>query len=288
MSETGASHVRPFDFRSPCRLSLPVESRLVDWQRRAARLLPQKWLTWVPGETAWTCPSPETIDCATAELPEQVAVFQVDVAGQTQPALLAISGELAVPLVLSVLGDQVESVPERRVVTPVEMSILELLVAQTIEALNEGGIGAGYPKCELVGAVPRPVPMRIFPLEENLVVLRFCSRFAWGDGALQWIWPESMAEGLFVDTTPLADATAEDSRVLAAVAQRLPFEIRVRLGGVKLSVAELATLSEGDVLILDQKITEPLTCHVGHQPLLKAWPTVTGNRQSIQIASVDG
>ncbi len=287
MIETAGNHIRPFDFRSPCRLSLHVESRLGDWQRRAARLLPQKWLTWLPLTTVWTCPSPETIDCASAEFSEQFAVFQIDVDGQQQPTLLAVPCDLAVPLVLSVLGEQVDAVPPQRGVTSVETAILELLVQQTIEALNEGGGGAGYPQCQLVQPLVQPVPMRIFPLEENLVVLRFTAQFPWGEGSVQWIWPESMAETLFVDALPLADASAEDSRVLGAVALRLPFEIRVQLGAVKLHVTELATLSEGDVLILDQKIHEPLVCRIGNQPLLQAWPTVTGNKQSIQIASVD-
>lgn len=287
MSDPVASPIRPFDFRSPCRLSLHVESRLGDWQRRAARLLPQKWLSWLPLTTAWTCPSAETIDCASAEFPEQVAVFQVDVENQSQPTLMAVSGELAVPLVLAVLGDPPGEPIEGRALTSVESSVLELLIHQTVAALNEGGGGAGYPQCKLVRFLDKPVAIRLFPLEENLVVLRFTAGFPWGTGSVQWIWPESMAEGMFEAPLPLADASAEDSRVLSAVALRLPFELRVQLGAARLHVAELASLQEGDVLILDQKINEPLHCFVGGQPLLQAWPTVTGTRQSIQIAGTE-
>jgi len=51
-----------------------------------------------------------------------------------------------------------------------------------------------------------------------------------------------------------------------------------------MTMSELAALTAGDVIILDQRIGEPLLATVGDVPVFWGWPGRLGMRQAYQIA----
>ncbi len=278
-----SDEVLSFDFRSPCRLPLQVESRLLDWQLRASRLLPQKWSAQLRFTTSWEVPTPETIDCRKAELPKDFVVFQVRLANAELPTLIGLPSDLAIALVQTVLGQDIQELGPPRQLTSIEISLLEMLLQKAVDSLNEGGVGAGYPTCTLGHHDTQPLLIRIYPSEPELVVLRFKAQLPFGESSLQWIWPGTLADDLFLDLDPLATGSHEHSQHLRNLVMRVPVDVAVELGSVKLHVSDLANLSKGDVLVLDQRISEPLTCRVAGQPLLQGWPVKSGQRQAIQI-----
>ena len=70
------------------------------------------------------------------------------------------------------------------------------------------------------------------------------------------------------------------------LAQRLPFELRVRLGRAHLSLQQLSTLKPGDVLVLDQPVSEPLVGEIGGVEKFHLWPGRDGQRQAVQVDEV--
>jgi flagellar motor switch protein FliM len=257
---------------------------MLDWQRRGCKLLPQAWAEHIGYPTVWETESPENVECATTELPEHSVAFHITIQGHEQPTLLAIPSELGLALVQSVLGQSVESLEEARALTSIETSLLEVLAGQVASALNEGAQGAGFPTLVLAQYDPRPLMIGLFPTEAELVVLRFTVSGPFGKSELRWLWPESLAETLFNSNShDNGDANATESPQLRDLLLRAPFEITVELGTTELNVSELAELKVGDVLVFDQKISEPLNCIVGEQVIMRAWPATTGKQQSIQI-----
>ncbi len=67
-------------------------------------------------------------------------------------------------------------------------------------------------------------------------------------------------------------------------AARLPVTCRVRLGATSLSLADLASLQEGDVLMLDRAVGEPIELLVGQRCKLLCRPLAVGETVAVEIA----
>jgi flagellar motor switch protein FliM len=278
---------RSFDFRNPSRLPIEVESRLLDWQARTCRLMSHKWSHPLAVTTTWETSPPEAVSCGKGDLPEHFAVARVSLAGVNQTTLLAMPSELAVALVQTALGQSVEALDQPRELTSIELSILEVFFGHMIDAMNEGGGGVGYPECTFTQFDPQPLMLQIFPAESELNVLQFHVTAPFGTSAIRWVWPASVAEQLFLTDERPTVANAETARQLEDAALQMPFQLSVELGVAKLHITELANLKEGDVLVLNQRISEPLKCKVAQRVMMRGWPTTTGSRQSIQIAALN-
>ncbi|MFZ0565331.1 MAG: FliM/FliN family flagellar motor C-terminal domain-containing protein [Chlamydiales bacterium] len=64
----------------------------------------------------------------------------------------------------------------------------------------------------------------------------------------------------------------------------IPWQASVILGQTTLPMAACLELQEGDVLILDQKIDEPLSVQVGEQTPLHGFGGLVHTRKGIKIA----
>ena len=62
-------------------------------------------------------------------------------------------------------------------------------------------------------------------------------------------------------------------------------EISVQLGAARLPLHQLTRLRVGDLVILDQRVHEPLAAFVAGEQKFKGWPGRAGARQAFQIDS---
>lgn len=65
----------------------------------------------------------------------------------------------------------------------------------------------------------------------------------------------------------------------------LPFEVRALLGVVDIDAADYQTLRVGDIILLDQKASQPLTLNVGETNRFKAIPGLEGIHKAVKIGS---
>ncbi|MCA9186639.1 MAG: FliM/FliN family flagellar motor switch protein [Pirellulaceae bacterium] len=278
---------KAFDFRRPCRLSVPVEKRIGKWQAAFCSLVPEKWAPLLPLSLQWSPSATETAAPMQAESAIPQAGFGVHLRNLPQPTLLTLPRNLAILLVNGVVGSQTDELPQDRKLTEVEISLLELLAQEMLNALNESWSIANENPCRLGAFDPLPRLVRAFAGQEDLVIVRFqVGNDTIGLHSCHWYWPESVAMALF----PQEDD--DDEQLLHAaqmkeVAQRIPMQVSVRLGSASLHVSELATLSCGDVIVLDQRVGDPLTGYVGEKPVYVGWAGRVGNRQGFQVAEVN-
>lgn len=68
----------------------------------------------------------------------------------------------------------------------------------------------------------------------------------------------------------------------------LPVEISVLLGTIDLPFSQLARLRPGDLVILNQSVSEPLTALVAGEKKFQVWPGRVGSRPAFQIKSSIG
>ena len=106
-----------------------------------------------------------------------------------------------------------------------------------------------------------------------------------GEQELFWIWPEPLAHELFpADLGQVTTPVIKDE--LQQLAKRIPLDLSIRLGEVEIDVADLAGIRVGDVIVLDQRVSEPLKCFLCEQLFLEAWPGQQNARRAIQVHHV--
>ena len=119
------------------------------------------------------------------------------------------------------------------------------------------------------------------------ILCRFEIAGPWGTQPFWWVLPHKPTlEILSQDDASQQEKSTENQHDMEALAREIPVQVIVRLGSASLHVAELASLSSGDVVVLDQRITEALVAEIAGEEKYRVWPGRVGARQAIQIESL--
>ena len=281
------------DFTKPARLAGNPEDRLAEWLRVGCRSAVQRATRHLatPVDFALREVKALTPREALATLPEGSIGFRVAFGDKSDPSLFASSRPLALALVASSLGDASGTLPPDRELTAVEESLYEYL----LQNLFAGALAETCP-----GQTPIPLTVQQrepstgwIRLFGSLECLLFCTIDIQGPmGKEVWYWlvpPRGSLEQL-ARPGGEADApqTTTESRRVEALVRELPVEVAVALGSIELTLADLGSLRAGDLLILEQRISEPLAGLVDGQEKFKAWPGRVGSRLAIQVESLSG
>ena len=90
------------------------------------------------------------------------------------------------------------------------------------------------------------------------------------------------------DSTQRTNSAVPDASTrvrLESLVRELNTEVAVRLGTVQLSTPQLANLRVGDLVVLDQRVGDPLQATIGDEPRYLGWPGQVGLRQAYVIDS---
>ncbi len=283
---------RLYDFRRPAPPSGGLDQRLTGWLIAACRLAGQRWQQHLPYRVELALGDVEALapDEALGRLPEAVVGYRAALGGGEPSSLFALPRPLALTLVAGALGDESGAVAEDRELTPIEAPLFEYLMQEGLAAaLTETWPGARPAPVSLRGPDPSPRLTRLFA---GLEVVFCCSFTLSGPmGLHEWHWLVPAAGPLAQLARPSAAAPAADAgtaRKLEAAVRELPVEVVVGLGSAELTLAQLAALRPGDLLILDQRVAEPLPCALDGQTKFRGWPGRVGGRQAVSITALIG
>ncbi len=135
---------------------------------------------------------------------------------------------------------------------------------------------------------PSPRWTRLFVKTEQVLQCTFTLRGPFGEQDWYWLAPYRLLHER-INRADIAEPSLmpqEAARKLAALVRELPVEVTVDLGTIDLPIAQLAALAPGDLLILNQRVSEPLNVRVDRRPKFRGWPGRVGVRQSLQIESL--
>ncbi|HTU22189.1 MAG TPA: FliM/FliN family flagellar motor switch protein [Gemmataceae bacterium] len=282
---------RAYNFRKPDRLAGTLEHRLTAWLRsasqlaadRAAQLLPFRIEMALQGIAQ--APPLEVLSA----LPETVLGYRIASAGSSADMLFLWPRPLALALVNAALGETPTELPADRELTAVELSLCEYLMQALGAAVLQETWRGGKPLLLTVQErEPSPRWTRLFVKAEQLLQCTFTLRGPFGDQEWYWLAPyqalhELLAHAETIDSSLFQQ---ESTRKLEALVRELPIEMTVELGSIDLPIAQLAALAPGDLLILKQRVSEPLNVRVDNHPKFRGWPGRVGVRQSLQIESL--
>jgi flagellar motor switch protein FliM len=284
-----AAPLELYDFHKPCTLADGVEQRLSDWQRAICPMVVDVWRNYVPYDVEMTFVDQRSFSMseATGRLSFPSVAYRIKISGIGSPTLFVVPRPVMLALVTSILGDVNETLPDDRELTDIENSLSELLFQELTSAIS-----AAWPEqrpipCRLDGVESRPDRSRLLPPSDNVLMLRFQIGGSFGKQDSFWVLPQVQTEELLSDDGEQKQKSSDKSRILLEMrAREIPVDLTVRLGDATISVADLAHLNAGDVVVLDQKITDPLVAEVSGQVVFRGRPGRSGPRQAFQIEAL--
>lgn len=282
---------KSYNFRKPDRPAGTVEQRLTLWLRAACALAAERSGRHLPFRLEMALHGIDTTSPieALSHLPEPAIGYRVAFAGESASMLFVWPRPLALALVGGALGETPTAMPADRELTLVELSLCEFLMQDLLASvLQETWTGATALSLSVAEREPSPRWTRLFVKAEQIVQCVFTLRGPFGEQQGQWLAPRSaLQEQIGRNDSAVTSLLARDApRKLEALVRELPIEVRVDLGAVQLPISQLAGLAPGDLLILNQRVSEPLIARVDNRPKFRGWPGRIGSRQSLQIDSL--
>lgn len=284
MSE--ASRLKVLDFHTPRRPSVEAARSLSTWHRSICTVVGEMWagltaqqVILKPGDI-----DPMQYKPALAALPDDGLGIHLAIGDAYLPSLIVFSARQVHALLADLLDLPGDDWPEPKSLTSVEAAMLELLFQKLAEGIGEAWPGADRIRCEFLELVIKPARTRIFPPGTAFFVARIDLQSRFGTEPCHWLMPKVATEDLII--SGLEDREPEvrgPNPNLVALTERVPIRIVVELGKVDLPMAQVATLAVGDVIMLEQSVSRPLTLFVEDQPKWSGVPLRIGNRQAFEI-----
>ena len=277
------------DFTRPPRLHPDHQSKLTLWLRQAGSFLAEVFtgLSLPTTIRFESCTTDWPID-SLKDWPDRTLAYQVTLAGCEAPSILAIPNPLAVVMISGLLGENMTEFPAERDLSAGEASVGEFLVATILGGLTEAW--ADETRGIRLQTADRELLLRrskTFKPSEPIAICRLSMETVAGTAQCCWMLPLEFVQTLFGTTQRTRNAAPDAStRVqLESLVRGMNTEVAVRLGSVQLSTPQLANLRVGDLVVLDQRVSDPLQATIGNEPRYLGWPGQVGERQAYLIDS---
>lgn len=277
-----------FDFRKPGRLPEDIAQLLSQWQQQMRSALQLRWARQLPFPfqiVALPVTSLNRRDLS-SRYDHEVVTYRLDVGDDSDATVIILPRRVTLGLVNGILGDISEAEPVDRVLTNIEKSLAELLVHEIETAVKESQ-PFSKPLTIVARGEHRLEEMhKEFPETEPLALVSFEVELPFGKHTFDWALSQAATLNIVAASAEDSKANRDNVAQLEQVVREIPMEVVVRLGEVDLPLAELAELRVGDVVVLDQRIVDPLTAAIGGCLKFIGWPGRVGSKQAYQIKSV--
>ena len=282
--------IETHDFKKPVRLQSDIEERLLDWMKGTCMTLCETCERFIPFEIEASVTSAETARWSGffPTLDETAIGWRVALGRDDRDTLLIMRRPLALLLVGGLLGDKLTTLPDAETLTPAADKVIKFFIDYFVRAVRENWPGGEPGTIHLRQDEPSLKRQKTLQAEESIVICSFKFTGAFGEESWYWLVPYEVFLGLFDSIEYLDQSTQSETerQLVARLVEDMRAELTVRLGTVQLNAREVQSLRPGDVLILDQRLEEPLVANIASEPAFLGWPGRVGRRQAIQIESL--
>lgn len=203
-------------------------------------------------------------------------------------ALLAVPNPLLLALFAGLVSQTPAALPAEREPTPLELSLLPHLVNTLINAPLEKSWPGGDAPVLSVG--PPVTPTAAWSSGAERVLLATLTVSApFGDHPLYLLFTRSGRwEALATAGARPAPVVPVPREEIEAIVRAMGVEVTVVLGKADMTMHDLSGLAAGDVVVFDQKVTQPLDGLVAGARKFRAWPGAVGDRAAVVIDTITG
>ena len=304
------SDMQSYDFCRPGRLSVEQEHLLESWTAHFCELLPEALdeFLGVKLRLEYSGFDVQVANDAITRFPDPSLGFRCNSSGMNHSSLLVFPRPIALAIITKMFetgdaedeqkdaketkeGEEAEVKElEDRELTRVEVSLCEPVFNTFARVLGQAWTSPGSVTFDLESIDERPTRTRMFEIQDRLLCISFKVTNNDGEDTCAWYFPlEEFSDLLASALQP----RSESSEALRAMIEqrvsdvRLPFV--VRLGEARVSFSHLARMAPGDVIVLDQRIHEPVSCSIAGRERFMGLPGCTGRTQVFQVTeTVEG
>lgn len=271
------------------KLTSDLDQRVTAWLKAALALAARNWQKTLPFELALTYAALDIARPGDAleQLPETIVTYRVTLDNGTT-TLLCFPRLVVATIVAGLLGDVTGPPSEDRELSVVEESLWQYFLQDfLLQAMQETCTGIVPLTLTLEEREANAQWSRAFQGSGNLVVCGFAAAGPFGNESCRWLVPIKAMLALFGVTKRQPGEPSPEpvvaSPLVESLVESLPVEIAVSLGSAEISLMQMTRLSVGDMVILDQRVSEPLTASLGGGPKLLGWAGRVGMHLAFKI-----
>ena len=277
--------MQKYDFRGPRRLADDVEHLIERWQVGVCESINDRWQGVFAGDWCWSRGDVENVRGADLRnlLPEGGTTYRLQIGDNRASSLLGVSRVMAIDIVSALMGGAVAVEDSGRPLTQVEGSMLDFAMKDVEEAFFEAQPAAVPLPITKQGTVQPRELLRMVRPEEVFVMVQWKVQGRSSCHFLRWFIPQACMLAYVSHISDSKKSSNSQRQQLEQIVQQIQAAFAVRLGGAQLSVLQLAQLRPGDVIMLDQRLQDPLVATVGQTEKFHGWAGRVGSRQTFRI-----
>lgn len=261
------------------------------WHDAVCTLLQENW-NCLLGQPATVSRKQTDVGLArklTADIPDPGYGAQLRFGPTGSVAIVACPATLVRRLVADLLGAEQAAEEQESDLTPVELSMLELLCGEIARAVAQGWPQLETLECHLDCVVNRPLRTRLFAPEQQLVRTRMQVLHGEDSEPTEIVWLAAVDDlTKVVNCLPPgfdADPKVQTSVSPHQVVEQMRMTLIVELGRAQLTLGQLEHLAPGDVLVLDQRSEAAIRAVIGGRTHCLGLPCRIGMRRGFRVQS---
>lgn len=210
--------------------------------------------------------------CCLAEIEDQFSMMFYASVGDLR---LLLSEFLRLPDAETMVGEDL---------TPVELSLLQLLTEELSRSLIDGWMGVDAIGIKTSPWARDPQKTRIFRVKDLVTKTSVHVEAKNGTVDVDWIVPKQKMTDLLESSVEQREGHEAQSPSDEIVG-KVPMELVTVLGTVSLPMNRLSQLEVGETILLDQRIDQPIVATVNEDAFFECWPGRIGRRQALEISN---
>jgi flagellar motor switch protein FliM len=272
-----------FDFRKPPPGELGRQANR--WLTAACRRVSAPWASLLPYPATLAVGNVEVVGAGAglSALPDDALAIPLAAEGDGT-ALLVLRRPFLLALLSGLVGETPAKLPDDREPTELEHSLVGYLARELfLDPLEKAWPATGVPR--LVPGTPAP-PRVAWPGggAELVLFATLDATTPFGEHPVYLIVPRAgFGDRLAAaESRPTAPPTAPSPHIEALV-REMAVELTVLLGTADLTMSQIGALRAGDVVVLRQKVDQPLDGLLSGSRKFRVWPGVVGERAAVVI-----
>ena len=208
--------------------------------------------------------------------------------------IMEVNTEIAFAFIDRVFGGEGRTGLKPRVLTEIEEVVMKRFIDTAMRQLQEAWSTVVEFSPTLEATESNPQFTQIVPPSDMVVIVTIQMKVGEVEGMMNICIPYLVLEPIISKLTTtfwIASSVSKDDdpeqvKILQKKIERTEVPFVVQLGSVDITINEFLTLGFGDVLQMDTKVEDNLTCLVGHKPKFYCRPGTSGKKMAVQITRI--
>lgn len=285
-----------YDFAAAANVERPLARAIRVWTDKFCEMFPERWGQLAPGEVSVR---PTHVNAFAFEQAQKewdrtlAAVVQIRegtiqgfLIGHTDDFLRVVAEILDQPMPEAADDSEDGDGATSRELTAVEASLAGLFLEQVAATLGESWPRQEPLPIQTTEIERQPKRSRMFAPEQVMLMIGLQFQLAQcGTATIHLVVPKPQAMALFEIAKDAGQPSPSGETIGLQTVSNIQVEVTAELGQATLDLGDFLTLTPGDIIVLEQKVDEPLRVQVNGIPKFHGWPGRQGHHQVIKIAS---